>query len=224
MRYEVYTGFNPDKIEEYFSGRGWSVKTFPRQETSLVKVKKGAALECGDGRFDYLEEREVHGVRVLGGINAVMALVTGGDEIGLIRATQLIKKFGSTPGTHSADHGGCGYADLWINGQLESVRFPYELDGIDKGGLRMGQWLKALMKNLGGKHFRLNGNHMEEAVRLNPFRGFTEDANDGLRFRVDDWYLADLGVPDPVRFSNIAETVEKLKPEAARLEIIVPKL
>lgn len=224
MKYEVYTGFNPEQMGEYFSKRGWPVTTVLRTEVDLVPVKEGAALECGDGRFDNLEEREMRGVRILGGVNAIMALLTGGDKTGLLRATELIRRFGAAPGTHSADHGGCGYADLWINGQLDSALYPYELLNMGEGDGKRGLWLRETMKGLGGKHFRLNGNHLEKGVRVNPFRGLTEAASDGLRFRIDDWFMADLGVPDKVRFFKIAEVVEKLKPEAANLEIIVPIL
>ncbi len=220
---ETYIGFDPNKIADYFTARGWPVTTIPLTEVTLVKISKGAALECGDGRFDQLVERGAHGVRVFGGINTIMAIHTGGDEVGFQRAADLIKKFGVTPGTHSADHEGCGYADLWIAGKLKSAIYPYEFGGdAERGGLRIGQWLKNKMEDLGGRHFRLNGNHMEEGVRLNPFRGYTERANDGLRFRVDDWFMADLGIPDRARFFKIAEAVEMLKPEAAKLEIIVP--
>lgn len=220
---ETYVGFNPNKIADYFTARGWPVTTIPLSEITLAKVSKGAALECGDGRFDQLDKRGANGVRVFGGINAIMAIHTGGDEVGLQRAAYLIKKFGVNPGTHSAEEGGCGYADLWIAGKLKSAVYPYGLgEDIEIGGLRIGQWLINKMEALGGKHFRLNGNHMEEGVRLNPYRGYTEIANDGLRFRIDDWFMADLGIPDGVRFFKIAEAVEMLKPEAAKLEIIVP--
>lgn len=219
---ETYTGFNPEKIADYFQKRNWPVMFFPGEAVVLVEVGAGAALECGDGRFDQLEKRHLHGVRVLGGINAIMATLTGGDEIGLERAVDLVKKAGFAPGTHSAEHGGCGYADLWIQAQLESALYPYELDGIDRGGLRIGAWLRRKMSNWGGRHFRLNGNHNEVGVRLNPFRGLTEKAEDGMRFRIDDWFMADLGIPDSVRWFKIAETIEKLKPDAANLEIIVP--
>ncbi len=237
MRYEVYTGFNPDKIANYFTDRKWSVITIPVSEVKLVKITKGAALECGDGRFDQLEDRDlvaedqreegashhVRGIRVLGGINAIMAMLTGGDEVGLQRATEILKRFGIAPGTHSADHGGCGYADLWIQGMLESAVYPYELhETMNRGGLRIGHALTQLMGSLGGKHYRLNGNHKEEGVRVNSFRKTTEAAYDGSRFRIDDWFMADLGIPDLVRFFKIAETVEKLKPSATKLEIIVP--
>lgn len=236
MRYEAYTGFNPDKMANYFSNRGWPVTIMPVVDAKLVRVSKGAPLECGDGRFDQLENRDlviesqteelglhVRGVRILGGINAIMATLTGGDEVGLQRATEILKRFGVAPGTHSADHGGCGYADLWIAGKLESAIYPYELhDAMNRGSLRLGRRLVELMNDLGGKHYRLNGNHKEEGVRINPFKWLTEVAHDGLRFRIDDWFLADLGIPDKVRFLKIAEVVEKLKPEAAKLEIIVP--
>lgn len=222
MKYETYIGFNPEKVADYFAKRGWKINTLSREEVNLVKVTKGAALECGDGRFDTLEGRESYGARVFGGVNAVMALHTGGGEIGLYRATELIKKFGATPGTHSAEHGGCGFVDLWMAGKLTSAPYKYRLDRIGRGGIKLGLWLENLMEGNGGKHFRLNGGHIEQAVRLNPFRGFTEQADDGLRFRVDDWFLAGLGITDSVRFLNIAETVEQLKPDARKIEIIVP--
>lgn len=221
--FEPYTRFNLYKLANYFSKQGWPVSPMSLDTVKLARVTKGAALECGDGRFDQLPRRKAHGIRVFGGINAVMALHTGGDEVGLQRATELIQKFGATPGTHSAEEGGCGYADLWIQGLLRSAIYPYQLhEHVNRGGLRLGVRLTDLMRSLGGKHFRLNGNHMEQAVRLNPFRGYTEDAIDGLRFRVDDWFMADLGIPDEVRWFKIAEAVEKLKPDARRLEIIVP--
>ncbi|GEM_PF-3807500 len=237
MKLEVYTGFNPEKIAHYFVGRKWPVTTIPVQEVKLVRITKGAPLECGDGRFDGFQDRDliaedqreeggshhVRGVRVLGGINAMMAMLTGGDEVGLQRATDILIRFGMAPGMHSAEKGGCGYADLWIQGLLESALYPYKLHAsMNKGGLRLGQSLAEVMNSLGGKHYRLNGNHKEQGVRLNPFRRYTESAHDGSRFRIDDWFMADLGIPDRVRFFKIAETVEKLKPDAAKLEIIVP--
>lgn len=236
MKLEVYTGFNPEKIAEYFTERKWPVITIPVSTVKLVRITKGAALECGDGRFDQLQNRalvaedqreegashHVRGIRVLGGINAIMATLTGGDEVGLQRATEILKRFGIAPGTHSADEGGCGYADLWMQGKLESAVYPYQLhESMNRGGLRLGHLLTELMDSLGGKHYRLNGNHKEEGVRLNHFRRTTEAALDGSRFRIDDWFMADLGIPDRVRFFNIAETVEKLKPDAAKLEIII---
>jgi hypothetical protein len=50
----------------------------------------------------------------------------------------------------------------------------------------------------------------------------TEAAVDGLRFRIDDWFLANLGIPDEERFLKIAETIRQLKPDAQKLEIIIP--
>lgn len=223
MRKERYIGFNPETTAEYFANRGWPVAFIPESEVSLVKVTRGAALECGDGRFDQLTERKAHGIRVFGGIDAVMALHTGGNEIGLRRAISLIKRagYGATPGTHSADDGGCGFADLWIAGELESARYPYEFE-IPHADQGKGEWLGNLMRGHKGKHFILNGRHREEKVRLNPFVGWTELANDGSRFRIDDWFMARIGIPDRVRFFKIAETVEKLRKDAAKLEIIVP--
>lgn len=218
-RLEVYTGFDPEEIDKHFQDRGWQPATFiPKEETRLVRVPKDAPVECGDGRFDHLEDRTTHGVRILGGVNSIMALLTGGDEIGLQRAIDLLDKKKVKPGTHHD----CGYATLWMAGRLDSARYPYKLHRIDRGGSTWGDWLTNVMRNSGGKHYMLNGNHKEEGVRLNPFRGYTEAVYDGSRFRIDDWFMADLGIPDFVRFFKIAEVVEKLKPDAAKLEIIVP--
>ena len=206
---ETFTGFNADKMGQYFADQGYSVEMTPVSELVVVNVTPGAALECGDGRFDKLIRRKAHGIRIFGGINALQALLTGGNRVGLERATELIHRFGAKPGTHSADEGGCGYADLWIAGKLESAIYPYDPESMEKGDLRLRARLEERMKDLGGKHFRLNGNHNEEGLRINPVRGMTEDANDGLRFRVDDWFMADLGIPDHVRFFKIAETVKK---------------
>lgn len=221
--YEAYTGFNPDKTAKFFETRGWPVNTIQRQELRLVRVTPGAPVECGDGRFDQLEDRKTHGVRILGGINVVMAMLTGGDEVGLQRAAELLIKNGATPGTHSAEVGGCGYADLWMANRLESARYPYQLHGVlNKEGRRWGECLEDIMGDFGGRHYRLNGNHKEEGVRLNPFKGYTEVAKDGSRFRMDDWFMVGLGITDWLRWFKIAEVVEKLKPEAAKLEIIIP--
>lgn len=238
MKPETYEGFNPDKMTEYFMGRGWPVETIPIGQVKLAKVTKNAPLECGDGRFDQLEDRsvtsedqlwqeglepKVRGVRILGGVNAIMAILTGGNEVGLQRATELLQRFNVAPGTHSADNGGCGFVDLWIQGELKSAVYPYELyEVMDRGGLKLGKRLREVMRGLGGRHYRLNGNHKEQGVRVNPFVEYTEDAYDGSRFRIDDWFMLKLGVSDSVRWFKVAETIEKLKPEAARLEIIIP--
>lgn len=221
MRLETFTDFNPDKVADYFTKRGWPVATIPAQSVNLVPVDNGASLECGDGRFDKFQKRKLHGVRILGGINAIMATLTGGNEVGLIRANQLIRRAGVTAGTHSAENGGCAHVELWMDGKLESAVYPYEFDRV-RDGLPTGKWLRGLMKECGGAHIRLNGDHEEEGVRINPFRGLTEKADDGARFRIDDWFMADLCVPTSTRLLKIAEVVEKRRPDAARLEIIVP--
>ncbi len=223
-RLEVFTGFNPISTTKYFEQHGWDVRPVYDSDIKLVKVQRNSALECGDGRFDDYPDREMYGPRVFGGINAVQALITGGDVIGLLRATELVAKFGFTPGTHSAEHGGCGYFDLWKEGKLDHANYNYVAPQEEeiKGFKRFGSWLELTLKLYHGKHFRLNGDHQEQAVRLNPFKGYTDISGNGSRFKVDDWFLADLGVPDHKRFHKIRETVEKLRPEAAKLEIILP--
>lgn len=207
--------YNPDETAEYFDKRCWPVVLVPRSSVELVQTEKGAALECADGRFDNCPNRKFYGPRIFGGVNVVAAMITGGDSAGFIRAARLVEGMGYSPGTHSAEHGGCGYYDLWADGSLTSALYP-----LDKASFSRIH-IKNLMELAGGKHFKLNGEHVEEAVRLNPYFGTTEKAEDCKRFRVDDWFLAYLGVPAERRYAKIMESVEKLKPDAARCEIIV---
>ena len=206
--------FDFDKTADYFSKRGWPVKFISSAELKLVPTNAGAALECADGRFDKFPNRKLYGPRIFGGINVIAAMITGGDASGFIKAARLVEGTGFTPGTHSAEHGGCGYYDLWAEGRVTSAMYP-----LDQSSL-LNLHIKELMKAMSGKHFRLNGNHVEEAVRLNPYYKTTENCQDCKRFRVDDWYLAFLGVPADRRYNKIIETVEKLKSDAAKLEII----
>jgi hypothetical protein len=136
---ETYIGFNPKKIETFFAEReNWPVLYLPVQQLELVPVNQGAALECGDGRFDKLENREMRGPRVLGGVNVVMAMRTGGGTVGFHRAVQQLALHGATSGTHND----CGYEHLWEASRLASARYAFEpivenlLDG-EKLGVRL---------------------------------------------------------------------------------------
>lgn len=225
LRYRTPRNFSAEEAVDFFRDRNWPVSLKRISEVTLVSVTPGSALECGDGRFDDFPRRNgIYGPRIFGGINGVMALVTGGDNKGLYRATLAIEKIGFMPGTHSADEGGCGLEDLWELGNLDSAIYPYEieLNHITKRGIKIGRWLEIEMKMLGGKHFRLNGHHREEGLRINPIIGFVELGQGGDRFRIDDWFLAKLGVNQRHRLLHYAEVVEKLKPDAAKAELIVP--
>lgn len=226
--YKTHPSYSPQEVHEFFEDRGWPVKLITKSEVDLTIVAKDAALECGDGRFDNCPGKDINGPRVLGGINAVAAMVTGGTYEGYFKATQLVKEMGYNPGTHSDegegnDGEGCGFYLLWLKGKLKSAKYPYEIktEDITRSGINLGDWLRVNMRLLGGKHFRLNGQHVEEGVRLNPFIGLTEVAQDCKRFRIDDWFLAQLGVTPEQRYLKIAETVEQLKPDAKKMEIII---
>lgn len=224
LKLESYSGYNQGVVASHFFELGWKVKIISVNDVHLIAVHKGAAIECSDGRFDSeLLKRKMRGPRIFGSINAIMSLITGGGEDGLEAASRLVSKFGLTPGTHSADHGGCGYFDLWKNGRLKSANYPYKPDHEElakQRGCKLGHLLAERVRALGGYHFRLNGEHCEEAVRYNHFRNTTDISGNCRRFIVDDWVLADLGIPVEKRLLLIAECVEQLRPEAKRLEII----
>lgn len=217
LELKTHPSHNLQELEDFFNDRNWPVTYIPVADTQLVIAQHGEALQCADGRSDFLDE---YGPRVFGGINSVAAMLTGGDLKGFQRAAIKVSELGFAPGTHSADHGGCGYCDLWVANDLRTAIFPYQL-GIIGRQVKTGQLLRDLMKLLGGKHVKLNGQHQEEAVRLNPFIGYTEKVRNGKRFRNDDWVLAQLGVPPRQRYYKIAECVEKLKPDAAKLEVLI---
>lgn len=213
LELKTVDNYSQNEILDFFSARGWPVIFVPVSEVNLVPTTPGAALECGDGRFDLYPHREMHGPRVFGQVNALQAMLTRGDHDGLKLARELLKELGYTPGTHT----NCGYYDRWVAGEFKHVIFHPDIKLHD---VIIGTWLKRVMKLMGGKHFRIDGYHQEEATRLNPFIHTTEDAVDGKRFRVDDWLLALIGIPGWRRWLQIAETVEKLRPEATKLEIL----
>jgi hypothetical protein len=216
---KVSNNYNQELFADYFSDRKWPVSFVNAPDICLIQTDKGASLECGDGRFDDCPDRKKYGPRVFGGVNAIQAILTGGNLAGLHEAWKLLDRIGYTPGTHSADHGGCGYYDLWNAGKFKHAKHANEITIIDA---KPGEIVKSLMKVVHGKHFRLNGYHREEAVRLNPLIHMTECARGGDRFRVDDWLLAELNVDQETRMLKMAETVEQLKPDACKLEIIRP--
>ncbi len=208
--------FQADKTAEYFNRRGWSVAFVKPESVELVKARKGAAVQCPDGRFGDPElGLAFEGPKIWGGINVVAAMVTGGDAAGFTRAARLIEGMGYAPGTHGADHGGCGYFDQWSAGKLTSALYHYDRSSFPEIPVKM------LIEELyGGKHFILPGRHVEVGVSLNPYYGLTEKGIDCSKFRVDDWFLAYMGVPNERRYAKIAEVVEILRPEAANLEIV----
>jgi hypothetical protein len=224
IEYKTHPNFDPEEVEYFFGKRGWPVSRLRPTDVELMEATKGAALECADGRSDNFPGEEMYGPRVFGGINAVAAMLYGGDFDALHEAARKVRSMGFAPGTHSAEHGGCGCVDLWMQNNLDSAVFRYALrtEEITKNGIKLGDWLRVQMKLMGGKHIRLRGEHIEEAVRLNPFIGLTEKADDARRFRSDDWVLNELGVPNRQRYLKVAECVEKLKPDATKIEILIP--
>lgn len=223
---ETVPGFDPYRLAKRFEKRGWRVEFVAASNVDLISVTPNAATECGDGRFDlYRRESGIYGARLFGGVNAIAAFRTGGDYQGFYKAARLLEACGCAPGTHGAAHygPGCGMFELWKNGQLESVVYPFAipLERIAKE-IQPSQWIKAKMRELGGKHMTLQGLHEEQGLRWNPFIGMTERAEVGDRFRVDDYVLAAAKVPEFRRAWFKAEIVEKLKPDAKKVEIIVP--
>ncbi|MFA5933295.1 MAG: cadmium-containing carbonic anhydrase [Microgenomates group bacterium] len=220
-------GFDPFIIGDVLAERGWKTEQVKVSNVDLVPTDEGAAAECGDGRFGILPNRKKYGPAIFGGVNAICALKTGGDWNGFMHAAEDLRRLGFTPGTHGAVHHGegCGQFGLWKNGLLESAihscSLPFEL--MERIGSIGADGIKAFMEILGGKHFRLPGEHEEEALRWNPFIGLTERAFDGSRFRNDDWLLEMIGgILLDKRINYNAEVVEKLKPDCKKVEILIP--
>lgn len=223
LEYITPKGFNPYRMEDFFGNRGWQTELIKASNTELVKADAGAALECGDGRSDEYPTKKLHGPRVFGQMNGVAALVTGGDLIGFVKAAEYVIDKGYAPGTHGDEHGGegCGAFGLWKNGKysdVHSFRLPYGF--LETQGMSPTEWVKMTMKMLGGKHFTLPGSHQEQSLRINSGIGLTERSISGTRFKVDDWFLEE--VPFNRRLLYVAETVEQLKPDAKKIEIIIP--
>jgi len=241
MALESLTHPNPiqtlDQAYTFYHKRGWEIKEIPQKTEDgsataaetialLVPTDKGAALECGDGRADKLENRKLHGPRVFGQVNALTATLTGGDQDGFFAASTILHQIGYAPGTHSDDAHGCGFYELWKAGKLSTGVFPCEIEErlATRPGIKLGHRLSELMEAMGGKHFRYRDNHQEQGLRINFEDHTTEKPQNGERFRVDDWLLRMAGMPPRQRFLQYAETVEQLKPDAVRVEFILPKV
>lgn len=218
--------FDPFIVQDSFAAQGWVTEMVKASNVDLVQTDEGAAVECGDGRFDKIL-RKKYGPRVFGGVNAIAALKTGGDWNGFMQAAEELRRFGIAPGTHGAVHHGegCGQFGLWKNGLLESAvhrcSLPFEL--MERLGSVGTDGIKALMDVLGGKHFRLPGEHEEKVLRWNPFIGTTEKSFEGDKFKNDDWLLSILGgISLAKRIAFNEETVRKLKSDCTKVEILVP--
>lgn len=224
-----FPGFNPYHVEDFYGNRGWETELVKVSNVVLVPQNRGAALECGDGRVDEYGKKKLYGPRIFGQVNAVAALVTGGDMFGFIDAIRLVRQKGFAPGTHGAEHEGegCGMYGLWRNDMYKTVDLhPLRIsaEAFEEMEISPTQWIKLQMKLFGGKHFTLPGLHTEEALRWNPFMWLTEQSSTGKRFKVDDGFLAE-EVDFERRNSFTAETVELLtkdKPEIRKIEILIP--
>lgn len=224
---QTYQGFDPYKIEHHFAQRGWETKLVKASNVDLVLVDPEAAAECGDGRFDLLKNRKKFGPRIFGGVNAIAALKTGGDLNGLRLAAQELKRINLRAGTHGAVHKGegCGLFGLWKNGNLESAvhtcSLPFHL--LEQEGMKASDWIKSFMDELDGKHFTLPDIHKEEGLTWNALMGTTIRSFTGDRFRNDDWVMDRIGgISLSKRLNFNAETVEKLKPDCKKVEILIP--
>lgn len=224
---QTYPGFDAYKIEDYFAQKGWETELVKVSNVDLVPVDPDAAAECGDGRFDKLDSRKKFGPRIFGGFSAIAALKTGGDLIGYRLAALELRRIGLRPGTHGAEHEGegCAWFGLWRDGKLKSVMhncsLPFHL--IEQLGITATEWIKMLMDHWGGKHFTLPGSHEEKGLRWNSFIGTTERSTTGDRLMNDDWVMYKIGgISLPKRLNFNAETVEKIRPDCTKVEIIVP--
>lgn len=225
LKLETYPQFDPLEIQELYDFRGWKTELVKVSNVELVSVDQGAAIECADGRSNKFHGKKFHGVRFFGQINGVAALKTGGNIMGFYSAAQYLIEQKIAPGTHGAINKGegCGMFGLWKDkkyqySDLKDFCLPLEI--LERYNISPTRWIKAQMKMLGGKHFTLPDSHQEQALRLNPFVGTTEKASSGDRFIVDDWFMPELSYVKKNNFN--AETVERLKPDAKKVEILIP--
>lgn len=218
LDFKAYPGFDPNEVRKLFENRGWYTRIISPEEAGLVKADLGAAVECIDGRFGDRLEKKKNGPKLPGGINAIMALHTRGDSAGFNEAVRILKEEGFNSGTHVD----CGFYAKWKAGELKAARYPLVVPNTTINTLgRVGVWLERHMRLCDGKHFHIEGQHKEQGVIFNPYEELTVEARSD-RFSCDHWLMK--------RFLNgkgreakhlLAETVELLKPDAKKLEIVV---
>src|SRR3989344_175882 len=216
--------FDPLLARDILQARkhNWQVEIVKASNTEQGQVHPGAALECGDVRFDWLEGRTCWGYRILGQVNAVAALKTGGNIVGFNQANAEVRRCGCTPGTHGPS---CAFFELWTTGRLKEVPFRYDVP-MQRMRDRLtgtGNPIKRKMQLAGGVHFVLEdrGSHARH-LDLNALVGMTDCSGSGDAYRQNDAPLAQLQIPLRTRMAYAAEVVELARPEIIKARIIIP--
>lgn len=218
----THPAFKYGKTVDFFESRGWQVECVNKNNHDLVTPKKGAALECIDGRHANrraVEVVEFEGPKLPGGIDAVAALKTGGCIIGFNEAARAVAQLGYRPGTHKR----CAFFELWEKGKLLAVNYKLALPELSFPGCvdHLGHWIELRQRFWGGKHFHLPGKHEEEKLIFNPLVEVTPVSRKDY-FSYDHWVMEALGVSEEQAMHLVAETIEQLNPKAKRVEILIP--
>lgn len=217
LELKTHPSYQPEKVAWFFDGRGWSVEFTTVGRAGLVVVDLDTPVECIDGRFGNIQGSKKHGPKIPGGLNAIAALKTGSGITGFNAAAKEAKGLGFRAGTH----GHCGFFELWQKGELSAARYPLTFPEFSVTRFGLSRWIELMQRFWGGKHFHLPGEHVEEMLVFNPFIGLTPVAS-SERFGYDHWVMQRLGTSPRRAMSLVAEAVEKLKPDAMKLELIVP--
>lgn len=159
---------HPDfqKTVDFYRKNGWHVEI--GNKTELVQAVP--ELQCGDGRYANLPKNaRKAGIAIFGGLSGVAALKTGGTEVGIQKATDLVRSKGLTPGIHGDEHGplSCGLFHLWKAGALKSIK------GIKDFLLPDEQALFRQLNSLGVVRTDLPGHHTEKMLTISFVGGKT---------------------------------------------------
>lgn len=179
------------EIEKLFLNRGWCVEYGDR--SSLAEVKRGAVINCGDGRNDLIAPT------LFGGLWGIMTQSTGGDMEGYKAARQLAGGQGFDTGIHGDHHGdlSCGFFNLWRDGKLTEV-YPYQLNDGDL------DTIKDQVPSI-----KVAGDHQEEELMVNLVSGYTVIPKNKY-FRIDPWLSSRIGIPLLLHLKVSIQTVELL--------------
>ncbi len=235
-------GFDPYVVKDTFEAQGCPVELVKASNVLLVPTDPGSAVECSDGRK--LARRKKHGPKQFGAFLSIAAGRTGGNMNGLVEAFMILRDLGYTPGLHGDEEGEdqCGFRLLWMDGRLTTVAHQWSMsqDLLLRSKIRTEHLLKTaagaelglqitepevewkeVVEAAGGRCMTVLSKHREEAIRINPFFGMTEDNQQYDRFHIDDWLADAAGIPLLTRCAVADETVRKLKPDAARVEMLI---
>ncbi|MDD2823255.1 MAG: hypothetical protein PHQ59_04235 [Candidatus Daviesbacteria bacterium] len=219
---ETHRKYDQGKIANLFQERGWPVIFTDARNIDMMVPHIGSPVLCIDGKNANREEsKKIEGIKLPGGVDFVAALKTGGCPVGFNAAAGELARLGYRAGTHKK----CSFYELWKNGLLEFAKYPLVLPKFNSEASEqdnLGRWISLKIRQWGGEHFHLPGEHTERKVRLNPFFGITPVSQSDY-FSFDLWPAQLLDISDSDSINLLAETVEKINRECMVVEILTHK-